>query len=87
MTNFAFLETEWSMLFEAASRAESSANSDPRVSCYYARRALEISVAWLYTHDKAFKLPYQDNLSALIHEPTFRQSVGEALFTNPAVPR
>lgn len=81
MTNFAFLETEWSMLFEAASRAESSANSDPRVSCFYARRALEMSVAWLYTHDKAFKLPYQDNLSALIHEPTFRQSVGEALFT------
>lgn len=81
MTNFAFLSPEWSMLFDAASRAEASANTDPRVSCFYARRALEIAVAWLYTHDKAFKLPYQDNLSALIHEPTFRQNVGEALFT------
>ena len=27
------------------------------------------------------RLPYQDNLSALIHEPTFRQTVGDALFT------
>ncbi|SPB14455.1 EcoEI R domain-containing protein [Caballeronia novacaledonica] len=81
MTNFAFLTPEWSMLFDAASKAESFANTDPRASCFYARRALEVAVAWLYTHDKTFKLPYQDNLSALIHEPTFRQNVGEALFT------
>jgi type I restriction enzyme R subunit len=81
MTNFAFLDPEWSMLFDAASRAEALANSDPRASCFYARRALEISVAWLYTHDKAFKLPYQDTLSALIHEPTFKEGVGEARFT------
>jgi type I restriction enzyme, R subunit len=81
VSNFAFLETEWSMLFEAASKAESFANSDPRASCFYARRALEISVAWLYTHDQAFRLPYQDNLSALIYEPSFIKSVGDALFT------
>jgi len=37
-------------------------------------------VAWLYKHDGSLRLPYQDNLSALIHEPTFRQAVGEALF-------
>ena len=31
------------------------------------------------------KLPYQDNLSALIHEPTFKQAVGEAVFSKARV--
>lgn len=81
MSNFAFLQLEWGLVFEAASKAESTANSDARTSCFYSRRALELAVAWLYKHDKSFKLPYQDNLSALIHEPTFRQGVGDAIFT------
>ena len=81
MSNFAFLQSEWAWVFEAAHKAEGSAHSDARASCFYARRALELATAWLFTHDKAFKLPYQDNLSALIHEPTFRAGVGEALFT------
>ena len=45
---------------------------DPRTACFYARRALELAVAWAYKHDAALRLPYQDNLSALIHEPTSR---------------
>jgi type I restriction enzyme, R subunit len=85
MSNFAFLTPEWTMLFDAASKAETFANTDPRVSCFYARRALEIAVAWLYTHDPEFKLPYQDNLSALIHEPTFRKNVPEAIFTKARI--
>ncbi len=82
MSNFAFLSLpEWTFLFESASKAEELANSDARASCFYARRTLELGVAWLYKHDTSLKLPYQDNLSALIHEPTFRQTVGDALFT------
>ncbi len=45
------------------------------------RRTLEIAVAWLYKHDNALRLPYQDHLSALIHEPSFHKLVGDALFT------
>lgn len=81
MSNFAFLQPEWSMLYESATKAESMANSDARASCFYARRTLELTVAWLYKYDPALKLPYQDHLSALIHEPTFRQTVGDAVFT------
>lgn len=81
MSNFAFLQPEWSFLFEAATNAECMAHSDPRTSCFYARRTLELAVAWLYKHDDGLRLPYQDHLSALIHEPSFRQTVGEALFT------
>ncbi len=80
MSNFAFLQAEWPAVYEAASQAEAHALGDARTSCFYARRALELAVRWLYTHDKDFKLPYQETLSALIHEPTFRVGVGAALF-------
>ena len=82
MSNFAFLNLpEWGFLFESASKVEELANSDARGACFYARRTLELALAWLYKHDSALRLPYQDNLSALIHEPSFRQVAGDALFT------
>jgi type I restriction enzyme, R subunit len=56
-------------------------HADPRTACFYARRALELAVSWAYKHDPALKLPYQDNLSALIHEPSFKQTAGEAVFS------
>ncbi|MDA0575856.1 DEAD/DEAH box helicase family protein [Burkholderia gladioli] len=81
MSNFSFLQSEWGFLHEAAHRAERAVYSDPRTACFYARRGLELAVAWLYAHDKAFKQPYQDTLSAFIFEPSFRAQVGDALFT------
>ncbi len=81
MSNFAFLQSEWSTLFGAASKAEGMANTDARTSCFYARRTLELAVDWLYKHDPALRLPYQDHLSALIHEPSFRATAGDAVFT------
>jgi type I restriction enzyme R subunit len=85
MSNFVFLQAEWPLLHESATRAESLANVDARASCFYARRTLELAVAWLYKHDRGLRLPYQDNLSALIHEPSFARVVGEAVFTKTKV--
>jgi type I restriction enzyme R subunit len=85
MNSFALLRIEWHDLHEAAARAESLVYPDPRTSCFYARRALEIAVAWLYKHDHTLQLPYQDHLSALIHEPTFRARVGPAIFSKARV--
>jgi len=31
-------------------------------------------------NDPGLKLPYQDNISALLHEPSFRRAAGEAVF-------
>ena len=81
MSNFAFLQPEWPLFFEAATKAEGLANTDARASCFYARRTLELAVSWMYANDKSLRQPYQDNLSAFIHEPTFKATVGEALFT------
>ena len=79
MSQFTLLEKEWPAIFEAAGKAESAVHTDPRTACFYARRALELAVAWAYKHDASLKLPYQDNLSALIHEPTFKQAAGQML--------
>jgi len=81
MSPFAGLQIEWPEVHDAAHRAETLVHSDPRASCFYSRRALERAVAWLYQYDSGLKMPYQDNISALIHEPTFKTLVGEALFT------
>jgi type I restriction enzyme R subunit len=78
--NFQFLSPEWRDLLEPAEKGESLVHSDPRTSCFYARRALELAVAWIYTHDPALRLPYQDNLSALIHDPAFKNMVEPRLF-------
>ena len=85
MSQFTLLEKEWPAVFEAAGKAESAVHTDPRTACVYARRALELAVAWAYKHDASLKLPYQDNLSALIHEPSFKQAAGEAVFSKARV--
>lgn len=78
MSNFTFLQSEWPAIYETAAKAEAAVHPDPRTACFHARRALELAVAWLYKHDSSLRPPYQDNLSALIHEPTFKTLVGEA---------
>lgn len=85
VSQFSFLEREWSAVFDAAAKAEAAVHADPRTACFYARRALELSVAWAYKFDSALKLPYQDNLSALIHDPTFKETAGEAVFSKARV--
>ncbi|MEO5812854.1 MAG: DEAD/DEAH box helicase family protein, partial [Rhodanobacter sp.] len=85
MSQFGFLGSEWPQVASTAMRAEASAYPDPRTACFYARRALELAVAWAYKHDPALKLPYQDNVSALLHEPSFKAAAGEAVFTKARV--
>ncbi len=85
MSHFTFLQHEWAAVFEAASKAEAAVYADPRTACFYARRALELAVDWAYKHDAGLRLPYQDNLSALIHDPTFKQAAGEAVFSKARV--
>ncbi len=76
MSLFAFLQREWPAVYDAAGRAEAAVHADPRTACFYARRALELAVAWVYKHDATLELPYQDNLSALIHDPILQTGGG-----------
>jgi type I restriction enzyme R subunit len=71
MSNFVFLQSEWPLVYESAAKAESLIYPDPRSACFYARRALEFAVQWLYKAEPVLTLPYQDSLAALLAEPTF----------------
>ena len=85
MSTFDFLQHEWPAICEAAGKAALHVHADPRTSCFYARRALELAVNWTYKYDSSLRLPYQDNLSALIHDPSFKQAAGEAVFSKAKV--
>jgi type I restriction enzyme R subunit len=80
VSNFAFLAKEFPDIHASAVRAETLVLGDPRASAFYARRTLEVAVHWVFKHDAALSFPYRDNLSALIHEPSFKRAAGEAVF-------
>ena len=53
---FTFLQTEWPAVYEAATKAAAAVHPDPRTACFYARRALELAVAWAFKHDSSLRL-------------------------------
>lgn len=81
MTHFAFLEAEWAEIATDAKKAEAAAHPDPRTACFYARRALELAMQWLYRVEPSLRQPYDSSLSSLIHAPEFRRLAGPAILT------
>jgi len=83
ISNFAFLQGEWPALLTEAMKAEQAASADPRTACFYARRTLELTVAWLFQAEGgrggALNVPYKSDLSAFLFEPSFKVLVGPAL--------
>jgi type I restriction enzyme R subunit len=55
--------------------AEKSITTSPSLCALGCRKSMELSVKWLYSVDKTLTLPYNDNLSALIYNPSFVDSV------------
>ena len=84
-SNFTFLQSEWPDLFTAAREAEQQVRTAPRSCLFSCRYALERAARWLYKHDEYLKRPYNDNLGALIHEPTFRENMPPQLFAKVKV--
>jgi type I restriction enzyme R subunit len=84
-SNFDFLDAQFATLASHAKRAESHIYPDPRAGCFYARFALEAAVQWLYQNDPGLRMPYDQSLGALIHEPCFQQLVPEAVFQKARV--
>lgn len=76
-SNFTFLQPDWPDLLAEARRAEAAAHADPRTACFYARRTLELAVAWLYQAEGGrsgcLRMPYKADLSAYLFEPSFQQ--------------
>src|SRR5256885_9103106 len=80
MSNFAFLAPEFPAVHEAAVEAERQAAVSPTAAAFFAGKTVEVAVKWAFKSDPNLKLPYQDNIAALLHEPSFRRAAGEAGF-------
>ena len=80
--NFNFLKDNniFKSFYNACIEAEKSILISPATTVILTRRALELSVKWLYSFDEALSIPYQDNLSSLIHDNNFRDIIDSKLF-------
>ena len=76
-TNFDYLleKSEYASFAEQAVEAEKSIAISPATCAILSRRALELAVRFVFSYDAELSLPYQDNVSSLIHEPTFRNII------------
>ncbi|PLR82616.1 DEAD/DEAH box helicase [Bacillus canaveralius] len=81
MSNFSFLKdkNQYRNFANACFEAEKALVVSPAVSAIQSRRALELAVKWVYSYDSAVKIPYQDNLSSLIHDANFLAIIDEDL--------
>ncbi len=81
-SNFGFLtrNKHFNGFSIACLEAERSIAVSPATAAILSRRALELAVKWLYSFDSDLKVPYQDNLSSLIHDRTFMDVIEPDLF-------
>ena len=81
-TNFDYLlaKKEYKGFAAQAVEAEKSLAISPATCAILSRRALELAVRFVFSHDADLKLPYQDNISSLIHEKSFQDIIDPCLF-------
>lgn len=81
VTNFSFLQPkeQFKSFSTACLEAENAMLVSPATCAILTRRALELAVKWVYQFDNDVKVPYQDNLSSLIHDRHFLGIIDEEL--------
>lgn len=80
--NFDFLKNKkiFNSFSNACLEAEKSILVSPATTAILSRRALELAVKWIYAFDDDLVLPYQDNISSLIHDDSFKELINIDLF-------
>lgn len=75
MSNFSFLKDEFAILASDCIKSESNVLDDPEVSAFYARKALEKSIKFIYEIDEDLDEKLLNELSTfeLITHPTFAE--------------
>ena len=79
MANFEFLKSkkEFAAFVNACIEAEASIAVSPALCVLACRKSVELSVKWLYSADSTLSQPFNKNLSALIYNPTFTDSMDD----------
>ncbi len=83
MANFDFLRStqEFNTFSEACIDAEKSIGASPALCALGCRKSAELAIKWLYSVDTTLKTPYMSNLSALVFNPSFTDSVDEDIIS------
>lgn len=73
MTNFDFLkkDNQFKAFSGACVEAEKSISASPALCALGVRKSAELAVKWLYSADPSLTMPYKDNFSALVFNPSF----------------
>jgi type I restriction enzyme R subunit len=73
VSNFEYLKKEkkYDKFVDACIEAERLMNVSYSATATFTRRALELTVKWVYANDGELKVPYQDNLASLRNLFTF----------------
>lgn len=81
MSNFDFVKQNkiFNNFSESCIEAENGIGLNTVTCSILCRRALELGVKWVYANDNDLTIPYQDNLSALVHDITFKNIIDEKL--------
>lgn len=81
-SNFAYLlhKDGYKHFVKAAINAEKSLAVSPDSAAFNARKALEQGVKFIYSVEKDLTIPYNETLSALIHDYNFKGMIGNKLF-------
>ncbi|HET6559775.1 MAG TPA: DEAD/DEAH box helicase family protein [Prolixibacteraceae bacterium] len=80
MSNFRFLKNSFPALYAEAADAEKHTFTAPKYAALLSRSALEKAVYWIYENDPELSLPYNPNLSSLIHDQAFRSLISQQMF-------
>lgn len=80
MSNFSFIPQKWNSLISTAQEAEKNVYSAPLFSALLSRKSLEQWVRWIYQNDSDLELPFDDSLSALIHNQVFKNIIAPLQF-------
>ena len=80
MSNFGFLKDrpEYEYFARSCIEAERVYATSAAMCAIGCRKALELSVKWVYAADDTITEPYRDNLQSLIHEDSFKNAVDPA---------
>ncbi len=81
-SNFGFLKKHkmYEVFADACIEAEKSLVVSYATTAILTRRSLELAIKWVYSFDQDLTVPYQDNLSSLLHDYTFRAVIDARLF-------
>lgn len=80
MSNFLFLEADWSEFSEDAKSMERLVRFDPKAACGRARHLIEQVVLWMYENDEDLEMPFDTSFYNITNQVPFKKIIGYTVY-------